>query len=301
MLGLGDYESSGDEDTTDAQKSLKRLGGSADKGSNNVSCAILNRVLQKAYVLILYGFSKDTYSSSASIGRDYDNHEDKLQKTSNATANLSTSDTFIGPTMAVEATAEQSGQAESQSPPLSPYSAQRAAIRRLTLPPIPNFDIPPSPPGSPSQATTAKFERFLELKAQGIHFNEKLEKSSALRNPALFRKLMDYAGISEEDQYCSTLPDEMAVPTKFPDWASPEELAKAQQQATLRREEEIANGQRTSVEFVPPSTSGKVSVAERVMAGLDRGGPSTRMKSSDSGERKNRDGRDSSLFKVAHR
>ena len=203
--------------------------------------------------------------------------------------------------MVAEPAPEQAEQAESQSPPLSPYSAQRAAIRKLTLPPIPNFDIPPSPSGSPSQATTAKIERFLELKAQGIHFNEKLEKSSALRNPGLFQKLMDYAGISEEDQYCSTLPEEIVVPTKFPDWASPEELAKAQQQATLRREEEIANGQRTSMEFVPAATTGKVSVAERVMAGLDRGGSSSRTESSRTGERRNRDGKDAISSKVVHR
>ena len=217
-------------------------------------------------------------------------------------ANAPTLGPFVGPTMAAGPTSEEAEREESSSSPLSPYSAQRAAIRKLTLPPIPDFDIPPSPPGSPLQVTTAKFERFFELKKQGIHFNEKLEKSSALRNPGLFKKLMDYAGISEEDQYCSTLPAEIAVPTKYPDWASPEELAKAQQRANLRREEEAAKAQRNSVEFVPASGSVRGSTAERVMAGLDRGSSSGRVDSSlRTKERRERDGKGGRSSKVAHR
>ena len=171
------------------------------------------------------------------------------------------------------------------STPQSPYSANRAAIRNLTLPAIPNFDIPPSPPGSPSPGMNKKFEHFLELKKQGIHFNDKLAKSSALKNPSLLQKLMDFAGIDEEDQYNTTLPEDIWNPKGFPAWAYKEELAKSQQDITKRREEERSRLQRESIEFVlatnstelarngTPANSGNnkgLSAAERVMAGLDR-------------------------------
>src|SRR5438132_953822 len=56
----------------------------------------------------------------------------------------------------------------------SPYSTSRSLIRDLTLPPYPNLDIPQSPPGSPPPELTQKFAQFLELKKQGVHFNDKL-------------------------------------------------------------------------------------------------------------------------------
>ncbi|KAJ6155043.1 hypothetical protein N7470_005609 [Penicillium chermesinum] len=48
---------------------------------------------------------------------------------------------------------------------------------------VPNLDIPPSPPGSPDPAANAKFQHFLSLKHQGVHFNAKLATSSSLKNP----------------------------------------------------------------------------------------------------------------------
>jgi hypothetical protein len=152
------------------------------------------------------------------------------------------------------------------------------------MPPIPNFDIPPSPPGSPPPTTSKKFARFLELKKQGIHFNEKLERSSALKNPSLLLKLMDFAGIDEKEQYASALPDDLAVPTSFPAWAYADQLNKTQQKVMKKREEEQARKQREAIDFVPavgsasssrPATPGGLrgaptSAAERIMAGLDR-------------------------------
>lgn len=151
------------------------------------------------------------------------------------------------------------------------------------MPPVPNFDIPPSPPGSPPPATEKKFAQFLQLKKQGQHLNEKLARSTALKNPSLMEKLMDFADISEEEQYATTLPRDIWDPSAFPNWAYKEELAKSQQQILKRREEEKLGGPR---EFVPAAMSGESSragtpgiasrggpksAAERVMAGLDRG------------------------------
>lgn len=169
-------------------------------------------------------------------------------------------------------------------PPQSPYSANRALLRDLTLPTIPNYDIPPSPPGSPVASTNAKFKHFLELKKQGVHFNEKLAKSSALKNPGLMQKLMDFSDIDELGQYGTTLPKDLWDPNMFPEYAYKEELAKSQQKILKRKEDEKGRGQRESVDFVPASTDpssrsgtpgaggkqSQKSAAERVMAGLDK-------------------------------
>lgn len=172
------------------------------------------------------------------------------------------------------------------SRPLSPYPANRAIIRNLTMPTIPNFDIPPSPPGSPPPAMEQKFEHFQKLKKQGIHFNEKLAGSSALKNPALLQKLMSSAGLDDSEQYATTLPKNLWDPSAFPNWAYKEELAKSQQQISKRKEAEKSRTQRESIDFVPPANLGGsingdsaestskikgngASAAERVAAGLD--------------------------------
>ncbi|TID27322.1 HCNGP domain-containing protein [Venturia nashicola] len=171
----------------------------------------------------------------------------------------------------------------SDSAPQSPYTASRLSIRDLTMPPVPNFNIPPSPPGSPPLAATKRFTRFLELKKQGIHFNAKLETSSALKNPNLLPKLRQFAGIDEKDSLATALPEGLAVPTSFPAWAYTDQLNKTQQVVKKKKEEEQAQKQRESIDFVPATASGassrnatpgvirgSSSISERVMAGLNR-------------------------------
>ena len=169
---------------------------------------------------------------------------------------------------------------------LSPYSAKRAAIRDLTVPPMPILNIPPSPPGSPLPENEKKFQHFLELKKQGIHFNEKLANSSALKNPNLLQKLMDHAGLDEQDQYSFTFSENLFSPRKFPPWAYKEELARSQQIVAKKKEEERAKAPHENIEFVSAAGSGpsgkgstttvnngvrgvQGSAAERVMAGMD--------------------------------
>ncbi|OCL11343.1 hypothetical protein AOQ84DRAFT_287419 [Glonium stellatum] len=190
----------------------------------------------------------------------------------------------IGPSLGPSVTPPQGlSPNNSASIPQSPYSSTRLVIRNLTLPPVPNFEIPPSPPRSPPPGPTKKFARFLDLKKQGVHFNERIEKSSALRNPSLLKQLTDFAGINEIDQYASTLSEDMAVPTSFPDWAYVEQLTTTQKEITKKREEEQAKAQREAIEFIPATGSGassraatpgskvpRGSAAERVMIGLDR-------------------------------
>lgn len=100
---------------------------------------------------------------------------------------------------------------------------------------------------------------------------------------------MDFAAIHEDEQYASTLPDGVAVPTKFPMWAYVEELKESQRKIAKAKEEEKVRQPRDRIEFVPAARSGASSgtgtplgkgkhesAAERVMAGLDRQSSSKR-------------------------
>jgi len=162
----------------------------------------------------------------------------------------------MGPSMPSQ---EQSSILDQLSSTQLPDSVAREIIRNLTMPPIPNFDIPVSPPGSPPLGATKKFEHFLKLKKQGVHFNSKLETSSALRNPALLQKLMAFANIDDYDQYACALPPDLGVPTSYPPWAYGNELNKTQQQLTKKKEEQKANTPRDKLDFVPGSISRPVA------------------------------------------
>lgn len=151
------------------------------------------------------------------------------------------------------------------SAPESPHTAHATAIQNLTMPPVPNFSIPPSPPGSPPPRSTKKFAQFLELKKKGVHFNEKLAKNPALKNPSMFKKQLAFAGLEDEDQYINTLSDDI-VPVKFPKWAFTEELNKSQETIKKRRETQQAQQSRSSVDFVPATASN--STADKIKAGL---------------------------------
>ncbi|KAK3392924.1 HCNGP-like protein-domain-containing protein [Podospora didyma] len=149
-------------------------------------------------------------------------------------------------------------------PPRSPYSASRALLRDLTLPAVPNMDIPPSPPGSPAppglDALNAKFDNFLNLKrTKGVHFNERVAASSALRNPALMDKLLGFVGIetdfvegdaAAQQQYATTLPADVWDPHAFPEWAFRGPLRRAQEKG--HKERERPHGE--PIEFVPSAS-----------------------------------------------
>lgn len=144
---------------------------------------------------------------------------------------------------------------DSTEAPPSPYSANRALLRDLTLPSVPNLDIPPSPPGSPPPGANKKVEQFLELKKKGIHFNTKLDQSTALKNPSLMDKLMGFVEIEGRDQYATTLSADLWDPTAFPDTAFREALKRSREKISKEREAERTGGTRTSVDFVPSSTT----------------------------------------------
>ncbi|KAF2710498.1 hypothetical protein K504DRAFT_431116 [Pleomassaria siparia CBS 279.74] len=185
--------------------------------------------------------------------------------------------------------------------PGSPFTTSRSRIRNLTLPTVPNWDIPASPPGSPPLRATKKFTQFLELKKnKGQHFNQRLENSSVLRDPGHMARLMDFAGVLEEEQYASTLPAGLAVPTAFPEWAYVEELRASQKKMMVKvRGVDRAKHPREAIDFVPATKSGASSrtgtpsargappsAAERVMEGLTRQKPSAALLQGGPGKRK---------------
>jgi hypothetical protein len=152
-------------------------------------------------------------------------------------------------------------------------------IQTLTLPTVPNFDMPPSPPGSPPQSATKKFAQFLELKKKGQHFNQRLEGSSVLRDPGHLRKLMEFAGISEEDSYASTLSEDVAVPAVFPDWAYVEELRASQKRIAKEKEQGKSKAPREAVEFVSATKPGTGKRKELEHRGRDGAGSSSKLES----------------------
>jgi hypothetical protein len=169
--------------------------------------------------------------------------------------------------------------------PASPHTMNRTMIQNLTMPPLPQLSIPNSPPGSPPRAINAKFKKFLDLKEKGVHFNENLSKSNAVKNPSLLPKLLGFAGLEVMDQYATTLPLEIWNPSSFPPWAFKDDLLKSQQEMTKQKEKE--RKETGGLDFVPASTpvsgkssravtpvlksgAGKGSAAERVRAGLNR-------------------------------
>ncbi|OQO07669.1 hypothetical protein B0A48_07366 [Cryoendolithus antarcticus] len=161
----------------------------------------------------------------------------------------------VGPSAAPE-TAPSTAPA---SPPGSPYTNNRQRVHELTMPPLPNFSIPDSPPPpSPTSASasaletsTAQFARFLELKKQGVHFNARLQDSTSLRNPSLLPKLLAFAGVEGEEQYASALPEGCGVSTKWPERWYVESLLKEDERREGKRKAE-----RDKVEFVPAKAAG---------------------------------------------
>ncbi|KAJ9634582.1 hypothetical protein H2199_008865 [Coniosporium tulheliwenetii] len=142
-------------------------------------------------------------------------------------------------------------------------------------PPYPTFSIPPSPPGTPPPSTTAKFTKFLELKAQGTHFNARIAATPSLRNPGLLPKLLDFAGISQEESYASTLGEEEGgVMAVWPEEGYADSLQRSQSDIEKAREEEARRVGREKVEFVSAAGGGAAAVGV-AGAGAGVSGPGT--------------------------
>ncbi|KAJ5172290.1 hypothetical protein N7492_004883 [Penicillium capsulatum] len=248
MLGLGAYDSSSEEDTKSRPKSQKQ--------ARQEPLETARRLDQDKGGLC----SNDTEPEVPQSHADKKHSAAQTPRTNAQAQPLQTplnNEAPHGPVLgpaSIEPT-PQLPDGSSTGGRSSPFSASRALVHDLTLPPVPNLDIPPSPPGSPNPAANAKFEHFLSLKKQGVHFNAKLASSSSLKNPSLMSKMMEHAGIDEPSQYSTSLPPELWSTANFPSWGFKEELLRSQQEARQKAEDKRASGPRSSVEFVSGSGS----------------------------------------------
>lgn len=93
---------------------------------------------------------------------------------------------------------------------------------------------------------------------------------------------MDFAGISADESHASTLSENVAIPTAFPDWAYAEELKASQKQILKAREQSRSKAPRDAIDFVsairsgtssaagtPPGKASRQSASERVLAAAD--------------------------------
>lgn len=168
---------------------------------------------------------------------------------------------MVGPTMPSQLDNDNDLSPEPSST-IRQQMSERDAIRYLTQATHPMTSIPPSPPGSPDPALNAKFKRFLDLKAKGVHFNDDLARKSTFCNPGLLATMMSRAGLDGDDQYKTSLPKGIWDPLAFPPSAYKEELLRSQQ--TIREQESAikkglsTSGKRT-IEFTAGGRSGTSS------------------------------------------
>ncbi|KJZ73532.1 hypothetical protein HIM_07088 [Hirsutella minnesotensis 3608] len=165
----------------------------------------------------------------------------------------------LGPSLPpMDSSAVEGDGTQEDDGPSSPYSANRALVHDLTLPTIPDLDIPRSPPGSPPERARKSFEQFLALKKKGTHFNAKLEQSTALRNPSVTDKLMDFVGLDNQQQYETTLPRDLWNPAAFPETAFVDKLRKSRDKIAKEREADKASA-RGFIDFAPSTMTGDAS------------------------------------------
>lgn len=169
---------------------------------------------------------------------------------------LSTQGPVMGPTVSTNENSSYEGYEEVNY--YQPAMSERDMIRYLTQATHPMTAMPPSPPGSPNRVLGAKFRRFVELKAKGVHFNEDLARKDAFKNPSLLTVMMDRAGLSGASQYSTSLPVEVLDLSAFPTSAFKDELLKDQQAIRAQDEQEkkilSVAGKRT-IDFAPASVS----------------------------------------------
>jgi HCNGP-like protein len=181
-------------------------------------------------------------------------HHADSKASQSAVAEVATDRSLLGPLLGPAAPIS-GGIMHAETPAsASEKMSERDTIRHLTQASVPMTSIPSSPPGSPDPAANARFARFLELKARGVHFNEDLASKPSFLNPGLLPMMMGRAGIDEEDQHNSSLPIHLWNPKAFPLWAYKEKLLQSQQEIRgkddAQKKASSAAGKRT-IDFTP--------------------------------------------------
>lgn len=230
-LGLGGYASSDEEDDSSAPEALPKHASEQEAGS---STPWANGSVKGKEVITIKALDSDANAAVANTGP------------------------MVGPSMPEQVDDNRSIEQEMPLPEPQQHMSERETIHYLTQVTHPMTSIPSSPPGSPDPAIDAKFNRFLELKSKGIHFNEDLANKSTFRNPALQASMMARMGIEGDDQYKTSLPLDVWDPTGFPSSAYKEELLRSQhsqrEQEQATKKSLSAAGKRT-INFTPAGTS----------------------------------------------
>ncbi|KKA29759.1 hypothetical protein TD95_004767 [Thielaviopsis punctulata] len=151
-------------------------------------------------------------------------------------------------------------QEDSQSEKDVPYEDYRLMLRELTYPTVPKLDFAPSPPGSPDPQAATKVTNMMRMKRNNVHFNLKLEESTAFQNPSITNRLLDFAAVTGDDQYATVLPTALWDPTNFPSSARISKLYE------LARQKPRAAGKTPT--FVPPASLSKTYQAPQGPSGL---------------------------------
>ncbi|CAG8483840.1 8423_t:CDS:2 [Ambispora leptoticha] len=167
----------------------------------------------------------------------------------NAAASISTSTPELQ-------TPSENRQHEKQPPPQIPKP----------IPNVENWGIPAEPDAECDQNVQTKIEHFLQLKEQGVLFNENLLKSKAFRNPHIYSKLVEFI---ELDEIGSNFPKDVFDPYGFPREMYADKLAETQRKITEERQNAQLQQQRTHIQFVGSSGSSTgISKSRHVMQSL---------------------------------
>ncbi|KAI9017810.1 HCNGP-like protein-domain-containing protein [Gaertneriomyces semiglobifer] len=98
-------------------------------------------------------------------------------------------------------------------------------LRPPDLPGLRNWGIPDEAVGECDPAIEQKVARFLSLKAQGMHFNDRLMRTHAFRNPSIMSKMIEFLGLDETG---SNYVKDVFDPKRWPKEAFYDEMLKTQ-------------------------------------------------------------------------
>ncbi|KAK9711448.1 SAP30-binding protein, variant 2 [Basidiobolus ranarum] len=132
-----------------------------------------------------------------------------------------------------------------EDPEYDEYLKFRELLVPKTIVGIDNYGIPGEPEDECDPDLQAKIAKWIELKNQGISFNDRLSKNKAFRNPNIYDKFVQFI---ELDETGSNFPSDIYDPKGFPPEAYSNEIEKLQK---LRAEERSRRQQqRAEIEFV---------------------------------------------------
>ncbi|PVU98717.1 hypothetical protein BB559_001323 [Furculomyces boomerangus] len=104
------------------------------------------------------------------------------------------------------------------------------------------------PEGECDKALNEKFKHWLDLKKQGYHFNEQLQRNKNFRNPNIYTKFLEHLDIKETG---TNFPKDIFDPDRFPDNIYYDKL---NEQRTINEQKRVQEkqqfGKRSNIDFI---------------------------------------------------